>query len=66
MVLFLLIIGAAYAACEFLSIKTCKGRLLTASLEVWLLYHLDSEEKSGIIDFLRADIDIMNKLLTAF
>ena len=29
--------------------------------EVWVLYHLDELDKSGIIDFLRVDIDIMNK-----
>ena len=28
--------------------------------------HLDTMEKSGIIDFLRVDIDIVNKLLTVF
>lgn len=36
----------------------------SASSEVSSLYALDREEKSGIIDLLRGDIDIMNKLLS--
>lgn len=31
------------------------------SCEVRVLYQLDTQEKSGIIDFFRVDIDIMNK-----
>lgn len=49
---------------EWFFCHPCKGRIQAASLEVWVLYHLDMPEKSGIIDFLMVDIDIVNKILS--